>query len=132
MKKWLLLYLVFSVLASSLPGSWLMLPVELACLYEHYRYHQEEEGEDYSFVDFWVAHYSAAHYAEDPTHHKGLPFHQHHDQVTLTPQVPFLLPQPHGIVLAAVPDHGTGILISSSQFWSPKLLEGDIWQPPKA
>lgn len=129
MKKWLLIYLILNILASTLPGGYFVSILKLGNLIAHYHQHQSEEHESGIFK-FLAAHYSdRQHHEEDHAEHEDLPFH--HDSQSFAPQSPFLLPQ----ALTALPFAKHGIvsekLFPPSQQWLSIQFLSDIWQPPK-
>lgn len=130
MNKWLLLYLVFNVLASTLPGSYFISVFKIANLFEHYHHHLEDQH-DHSFVSFLADHYADKHHQEDHHQHEQLPFHQH-EQSGATHVVHFFLTQPYAFVQVLLVEVNANQLTVRSQQCCSYPFSGDIWQPPKA
>lgn len=130
MNKWLLLYLVFNILAGTLPENYAISIFKLGNLVEHYHLHQDHSHE-HSIFHFISTHYTDKHHEDDHESHKNLPFHHHHDQPNPVNQVAFLLPMPCLILFFPKLDIVSKQVIVRKQSVFPSHFAGDIWQPPK-
>jgi hypothetical protein len=135
MKKSLLIFLAFQILATSSPSNQGMQTLlKMGAFFHHFAHHLISHQEKIGIVGFVELHYSDhEHHEADHAEHENLPFqHHHHDQQNLAPQTPCLLPPHHAIVAFPKLEIVSSPLIFRSQQWHSSLFSGDIWQPPKA
>jgi hypothetical protein len=134
MKKYLLIFLAFQILATSSPSNQgVQTLFKIGSFFHHFAQHLISHQEKIGIVDFVKLHYSGhKHHEEDHDAHENLPFHHHHDQQNLAPQTPCLLPPHHAVVAFPKLEIISNPLISQSQQWLASAHLRDIWQPPKA
>ena len=135
MKKWLLIYLIFNLLAVNLPKDYVISICKLGNLFVHY-YHHAHEKHEHNILDFLADHYAGhKHHQADHEDHENLPFHHHHHQEDFSQfaaQPIFVLPQSME-KLAFFPINSViKALNFSAPKWYAHQITGDIWQPPKA
>jgi len=134
MQKWLLIYLIFNLLAIHLPKDYAISIFKLGNLVGHFHQHQHESAE-LSFFHFLADHYAQQeHHDADHENHKDLPFHPHQgDSASSTSTlVLFFIPQ---TVEKLIFLNGESALVArnfSNQYWLSSLMPGEIWQPPRA
>lgn len=135
MKKHLLIFLAFQILATSSPsGQGMQTVFKVGAFFHHFIHHLACHQEQIGVTDFVKLHYSDhEHHEQDHAEHENLPFqHHHHDQQNLAPQTPCLLPPFQTIAGFLKLEIISNPLIFHSQQWLSSLHAGDIWQPPKA
>jgi hypothetical protein len=135
MKKHMLIFLAFQILATSSPkGQGVQTLFKIGAFFHHFLHHATSDQENIGIVDFVKLHYADhEHHEADHAEHENLPFqHHHHDQQNLVPQTPCLLPPHHAIVAFPKLEIVSNPLIFYSQQWLSSAFLHDIWQPPKA
>jgi hypothetical protein len=134
MKKYLLIFLAFQILATSSPtGYGMQTLLKMGAFFHHFVQHLACHQEKIGIVDFVHLHYSDhEHHEADLTGHQNLPFQHQHDQQNLAPQTPCLLPPFYNIAAFPKLEIVSNPLIFLSQQGYSSSYSGDIWQPPKA
>jgi hypothetical protein len=135
MKKYLVIYLVCNILASScLPINEIMSILNFGNLIVHYQEHCKAT-QNYDFFQFLEQHYSDKnHIASDPSHHKKLPFHHEHKDTCshFASQMPAFFPIDEVKCFAtSINDFVFVKLVIQSPQCHSAQFSGDIWQPPR-
>jgi len=134
MQKWLLIYLIFNLLAIHLPKDYAISIFKLGNLLIHFHQHQHEHTE-HNFFHFLADHYTQhKHHDADHENHKNLPFHHHQGDAAFSGSIVvfFFVPQ---ILEKPLVLNGESIITPrnfSDQYWLSSLMPGGIWQPPRA
>lgn len=133
MKKWVILYLVFNVVAFAMPTGYTLSLFKLGGLISHFQDHRHALDE-ISFFSFLASHYlEKKHHQEGHSDHEKLPFHDHHNEgVNFASQTPSLQPVSYSTFATANSIIQSDIVISEVTTCPSSSFSGDIWQPPKA
>jgi hypothetical protein len=131
MKRWLLCYTIFSVLAYTLPASLTVSMLQIGNFFSHFHDHHGDPH-DHNIFKFIASHYiNGKHHDADHENHQNLPFHNHDNSTqTNSFQTLSLLPQHLSYVAATGLIHNSIIQTTPSSRITSSFL-GDIWQPPK-
>ncbi len=132
MKNWLVIYLIFSFSALTLPKSYTISIFQLGNFLTHFHDHKAEDNET-NIISFLRAHYFEKHH-HDANHeeHPELPF-QHHARgiINIAAQLPFILPQLLPNVTYSTLTHSGNAMIANSQLIHSASYLDEIWQPPR-
>lgn len=133
MNKWVILYLVFNVVAFAMPTGYTLSLFKLGGLISHFQDHRHALDE-ISFFSFLASHYlEKKHHQEGHSDHEKLPFHDHHNEgVNFASQTPSLQPVSYSTFATANSIIQSDIVISEVTTCPSSSFSGDIWQPPKA
>lgn len=133
MKKWVILYLVFNVVAFAMPTGYTLSLFKLGDLISHFQDHKHALDE-ISFFSFLASHYlEKKNHQEGHSDHEKLPFHDHHNEgVNFASQTPSLQPVSYSTFATANSIIQSDIVISEVTTCPSSSFSGDIWQPPKA
>lgn len=133
MKKFLVIYLIFSFCASALPDSYTISLFQFGNLLSHFHDHNTADHH-MTGISFLISHYFENHHHEhDHDKHHELPFNdQHNGIINASAQLPFILPHHFPPVAdSTCTNRDLAIIVKSQPFHSGSYLD-DIWQPPRA
>lgn len=133
MKKWVIIYLLFNVVAFAMPTGYTISLFKLGALISHFQDHKHALDE-ISFLSFLASHYlEKKHHQDEHSDHDKLPFHDHHNEgVNFASQTPSLPPVSTSIFDSSKSIIQSDIVIAEITTCPSSSFAGDIWQPPKA
>lgn len=133
MQKWIVLYLVFSVLAFALPTGYAIAVFKFGGLIAHYHDHRQD-GPKSNFLSYLADHYlEEKHHDADHRDHENLPFHDHHgESVNFASQTPYTPPVLPSSLAAPKLIIQCDLVMTDITHCPTSSYLDDIWQPPKA
>ncbi len=133
MNKWVILYLLFNVVAFAMPTGYTISLFKLGGLISHFQDHKHALDK-ISFFSFLASHYlEKKHHQDEHSDHEKLPFHDHHNEgVNFASQTPSLQPIFPSTLVTPKLIIQSDIEIAEISTFPSSAFHGDIWQPPKA
>jgi hypothetical protein len=133
MKKWLFSYLIFNLLAFSLPSSYILSIFKIGGLVSHFQEHVRIDPK-MNFLSFLASHYLEKHHQEaNQNDHEKLPFHDHQgESLNFASQSLSLQPEHLSTFDFTKLIIHTDIVVAEITTCPSSSYPGDIWQPPKA